>query len=774
MASLLGVMAIHAIAQDGYPNRPVKIIAPQAPGGGVDLVARIIADRLRLAMGQSFIVDNQAGAGGAIAAQMTARAHPDGYTLMIGYVATHGTNPAVKKSGYDPVKDFTPIAMLGGTPNLLVVARAVPVDTLQEFVAYAKANPTKVDYGTSGVGTLNHLVMEQFKRASGVPSLAVPYRSIGQAFTEAIGGQIQVIFPGLAAALPHVRSGAFKPLAVTGNKRHPLLPNVPTFKESGYDGFDGLTWYGIVGPARMPAAITAQAQRGDKQDPGHAGPARHVHRAGAGRDADDARAIRQVHCRRGRALDGGGAGQQDRGQLKGETLALPQISVSQRLAAAFAAMPHALPADVTRMCDAVLMDVTGLCVAARHADYVQAALRATGEPGACTLMGHAGGFNVATAALCNGTAAHGEDYDDTFEGGPVHAGAVIIPALLATAEQHSLAGSDLGRGIAVGCEVMCRLCLVAPKRVHKAGFHPTAVFGALGAAAGVASALSLSTTRWVDALGIAGSMASGIIEYLAEGAWTKRMHAGWAAQAGYRAARMAQEGFTGPRTLFDGEHGFFHAFANSDGCDFTAMLEGAGERWLSADIAFKPYACGTMAHPYIDCARRLVAEGVRPDEVAAIECKTAEGIVHRLWEPLAAKQNPPNGYAAKFSVPYAIAVGMVRGDAGLGEYEEAVVRDPAVRTLAAKIRYVIDPDNPYPRQFTGHMRVTLANGEVREATQDHFRGGREEPLSAEALEAKFVANVRYGGWTADRAALALATLRGLRAVPRVRLELLRG
>lgn len=257
LAVVLATVGAPAIAQDSYPNRPVKIIAPQAPGGGVDLVARIIAERLRVAMGQPFLVDNQAGAGGAIATQMTARAQPDGYTLMIGYVATHATNPAVKKNlGYDAVKDFTPIAMLGGTPNLLVVARAVPVDTLQEFVAYAKANPRKADYGTSGVGTLNHLAMEQFKHASGVPSMAVPYRSIGQAFTDAMGGQIQVIFPGLAAALPHVRSGAFKPLAVTGNKRQPVLPNVPTFKELGYDGFDGLTWYGIVGPAKMPEAIT--------------------------------------------------------------------------------------------------------------------------------------------------------------------------------------------------------------------------------------------------------------------------------------------------------------------------------------------------------------------------------------------------------------------------------------------------------------------------------------------------------------------------------------
>ena len=251
------VLVAPAVAQDNYPSRPVKIIAPQAPGGGVDLVARIIADKLRTAMGQPFVVENQAGAGGAIAAQMTARAQPDGYTLMIGYVATHATNPAVKNNlSYDAVKDFTPIAMLGGTPNLLVVARAVPVETLQEFVIYAKANPGKVNYGTSGVGTLNHLLMEQFKHASGVPSMAVPYRSIGQAFTDAMGGQIQVIFPGLAAAMPHVRSGALKALAVTGDKRQPLLPNVPTFKESGYEGFDGLTWYGIVGPAHLPAGIT--------------------------------------------------------------------------------------------------------------------------------------------------------------------------------------------------------------------------------------------------------------------------------------------------------------------------------------------------------------------------------------------------------------------------------------------------------------------------------------------------------------------------------------
>jgi tripartite-type tricarboxylate transporter receptor subunit TctC len=245
-------------AQDlalSYPNKPVRIIAPQAPGGGVDLVGRILIDQMRLAMGQPFLLDNEAGAGGAIAAKMTSRATPDGYTLMIGYVATHGTTPAVKKGIYDPIKDFTAIAMLGGTPNVLVINKNLPVNNLGELVIYAKEHPTQTDYGTSGVGTLNHLLMEQFKNLTGMTSQAIAYRSIGQAFTDSIGGHIQIIFPGLSAGLPHIRNGSFKALAVTGETRHALLPDVPTFKESGYEGFNGLTWYGIVGPPKLPDAI---------------------------------------------------------------------------------------------------------------------------------------------------------------------------------------------------------------------------------------------------------------------------------------------------------------------------------------------------------------------------------------------------------------------------------------------------------------------------------------------------------------------------------------
>jgi tripartite-type tricarboxylate transporter receptor subunit TctC len=174
---------------------------------------------------------------------------------MVGYVGTHGTNPAVRKLPYDAVRDFTPIAMVGGTPNILVVPPSLPPKTLAEFVAYAKANPGKLSYGSSGPGTLTHLAMEQLKVGADIDLIHVPYRGIGPAITDILGGQTQALFPGLAAALPHIRAGKMRPLAVTGLKRHPLLPDVPTFDELGYGGFDGVQWYGIVGPAGMPAPI---------------------------------------------------------------------------------------------------------------------------------------------------------------------------------------------------------------------------------------------------------------------------------------------------------------------------------------------------------------------------------------------------------------------------------------------------------------------------------------------------------------------------------------
>ncbi|HUQ74880.1 MAG TPA: MmgE/PrpD family protein, partial [Burkholderiales bacterium] len=387
----------------------------------------------------------------------------------------------------------------------------------------------------------------------------------------------------------------------------------------------------------------------------------------------------------------------------------------------------------------LLIDIAGLCVAARSTDYVQAAIKSWESGGACTAVGHARALDSGGAAFVNGTAAHGEDFDDTFEGGPVHAGAVIIPAVLAIAERERIPGSDALAGVAVGTELMCRASLVAPKRIHKAGFHPTAVLGALAAAGAVGTAMRLSPKQLVDALGIVGSMASGIIEYLAEGSWTKRMHPGWAAQAGIRACDLARAGFIGPRTVLEGTHGFYHAFAHTTEGDWPRLTEGFGERWVANSIAFKPYACGTMTQPYVDCARRL-AERVRVEDITEVMCEAAEGTVHRLWEPLASKQQPPNAYAGKFSTPYCIAAGFVLGHAGLEAFTEERVRDPRLRSLAAKVRYEIEPDNPYPDEFTGHVRVKLRDGSTVEERQAHMRGGAHEPLTRADIEEKFRLN----------------------------------
>jgi 2-methylcitrate dehydratase PrpD len=440
----------------------------------------------------------------------------------------------------------------------------------------------------------------------------------------------------------------------------------------------------------------------------------------------------------------------------------PKLSVAEKLADSIAGVkPGALPALTARKCEDLLIDVVGLCVTARNEDYVASALTGFDDEGICTVVGHPRLLSSSGAAFVNGTAAHGQDFDDTFEGGPVHAGAVIVPAVLAACERHRPNGPMALIGIAVGSEVLCRLSLVVPKAVHKAGFHPTAVFGAMGAAAGVGAALGLSALEIVDALGIAGSMASGIIEYLAEGAWTKRMHAGWAAQSGIRAALLARAGFVGPRTVFEGTHGLFHGFAHTTEGDYEALTADFGERWVTDTIAFKPYPCGTMAQPYIDCARRMAARGIRAEDIAAIVCEVAEGTVHRLWEPLAAKQRPPNGYAAKFAVPYLLATGFLRGGVGLGAFTEGAIRDPRVLALAAKVQFVIDPENPYPHNYTGHIKAILKDGTVVEERQPHLRGGAHEPLTRQDVIDKFILNAAHGGWMPARSEASLKLLTGL-------------
>jgi 2-methylcitrate dehydratase PrpD len=430
---------------------------------------------------------------------------------------------------------------------------------------------------------------------------------------------------------------------------------------------------------------------------------------------------------------------------------LPKVAVAEKLFEQSVRVAGDIPKNVRNRTEELLIDVVGLCVAARKTDYMQAVTRSVDASGKCTAIGHETTYSPDQAALINGTAAHGEDFDDTFEGGPVHSSAVIAPAVLAICERFSRDGRAALAGLAIGIETLCRMSMVIPKAIHKSGFHPTSILGTLGATLGASVARGLDRQQTVDALGNAGSMSAGIIEYLAEGAWTKRLHAGWAAQAAVQAVRVGEQGFLGPRTVFEGTHGVFQAFAHSREGNYDVLFEDFGRKWFIEAITFKPYATGTMNQPYIDCALRLSKKGINPDDVVDVLCETAEGYVHRLWDPLEAKQKPATDYGAKFSAPFNIAVAFITGGAGLAAFTPETVRDPRILALAGKVHYVVDPNNPYPKAYTGHVRMTLKDGTVIEERQPHIRGGAHEPLTREEIEDKFRRNVEFGGWDKARA-----------------------
>lgn len=248
-------MAPTVQSQTGYPSKPIRYIVPVATGGGSDMVGRTVTERWAKVLGQSIVVENQGGAGGVIASQNTVRATPDGYTLMQGYVATHGTAPATRKLPYDPVRSFTPIGMIGSTPNVIVVNDKVPATTVGELIDYIRKNPGRSNYGSAGAGSLTHLSMELLKQEAKLFITHIAYRGIAPAFVDLIAGQTQVMMPGLAAALPHIRTGRVRPLAVTGIRHHSALTDVPTLEEVGYAGFNTVQWYGVVGPAGIPPEI---------------------------------------------------------------------------------------------------------------------------------------------------------------------------------------------------------------------------------------------------------------------------------------------------------------------------------------------------------------------------------------------------------------------------------------------------------------------------------------------------------------------------------------
>ena len=405
----------------------------------------------------------------------------------------------------------------------------------------------------------------------------------------------------------------------------------------------------------------------------------------------------------------------------------------------------AVPAAVRTQATGLALDVLGNALAACGEDFGRSVLdvaEGLGGPPESALIGRTARVSAANAVLANATLAHGLDFDDTREDAIVHTGCVAVTTALAVGEAAGATGRAVLEAVIAAVEVMCRVGLAVPGAFHARHFHPTALAGAFAAAAAAGKLQRLDEDRLVHAFGICGSQAAGIIEYLADGSWTKRLHAGWAAHAGVVAARLAGAGFTGPASVLEGGHGFYQAFAGGhDAARLDALLASLSTTWELSALTLKPYPCGSIAQPYMDCALRLrERHGLRHDAVAAVRCRTAPGPVPRLWEPLAAKHAPPNGYAAKFSLPYLIAVILVKGRAGLAEFADAAVRDPDVLRVAGRVGYELDPSIDYPRQVVGDVEVTLADGRVLRERQDRPRGGPDAPLAPAELEAKFRGN----------------------------------
>jgi len=246
-------------AADAYPTRPVRLVVPFAPGGSSDTITRLVGPRMGEQTGQQFVLDNRSGGNGAVGTQIVANAVPDGYTIGLAYIATMATNPALSRDvGYDAVKDFAGITQLTASANVLAVHPSVAAGSVKELVALAKAKPGQINYASGGLGTIGHLSAELLQHAAAIKLNHIPYKGSGQAVIDLVGGQVGVMFSGMAAVAGHAKSGRLKLLAVTGAQRMPIAPEIPTIAESGYPGFEAVGWFGLIAPARTPPAIIAR------------------------------------------------------------------------------------------------------------------------------------------------------------------------------------------------------------------------------------------------------------------------------------------------------------------------------------------------------------------------------------------------------------------------------------------------------------------------------------------------------------------------------------
>lgn len=422
-------------------------------------------------------------------------------------------------------------------------------------------------------------------------------------------------------------------------------------------------------------------------------------------------------------------------------------TISSRLADFTAGLAlDAVPAPVAQRAKHLMLDAIGCAFAAREEEFAARIARSVAKlagPGPRRVVGLPHRLPLRDAALVNGMLMHGLDYDDTHAAGIIHLTVSTLPAGLATAAQLGASGAELLAAYIAGVEAGARIAAVARGGFHQVGFHPTGVVGAFASSLVAGRLMKLTPARLAGAQGIALSLASGNLQFLEDGSWTKRIHPGWAAACGITAAALAADDFPAPPEAYEGRFGLFRTHLSPElheKSDLSLATAGFGSAWEIENIAVKPFPACHLLHGCADAAIALHRAGLDPERVRSVQALVPEGVVQAVCEPVAGKRRPKNDYDAKFSIPYAIASALTRGRLGVAEFVPAAYTEPRIERLMDKVEYAIDAQTTFPRHYTGEVVVTLDDGRVLRNRVAINRGNPDRPLSNAEIEAKYFEN----------------------------------
>lgn len=405
-----------------------------------------------------------------------------------------------------------------------------------------------------------------------------------------------------------------------------------------------------------------------------------------------------------------------------------------------------VPKNVIEKAKLLVLDTVGICIGSATLDFGAAAIGlAAGWGGTpeSSIIGNSRKVPAQSAAFCNGVLGHGQDYDDTHTESVVHPSAALVPPALALGERDRRSGRDVLAALVAGLEVSIRLGMPALNRFHLRGFHTTSICATFGAALMAAKTRGLTLEQVTQAIGIGGSFTSGLLECVPAASGAKRLHAGWAAHCGIVAADLARVGYTGPATVFEGKLGVFNSFLRGEALDLDVIFAGMGRVWETLNVRPKLYPCCHYLQAFIDCAAILRQKyRLTPGEIERIECRIAQGAVNMVCDPWPKKLDPKTGYDARFSLPFAVSVMLVRGKAGVAEFAEEAFSDPTIRDLMGKVSYTVDPAY-LVKDMPGWVKITLKDGSSHVWEVPKVRGDDEHKIALEELLTKFHANSQH-------------------------------